>query len=245
MKSFALVCLLAVGAVAQKNDTQHACWKKSHPRGAGKPIDACAPGLVLDAGLCYKPCQANYTGVGPVCWENCPPGWDDTGATCMIPEKIISANNSACPWYDECGEGLAKGCSNCPPNQGYHDDGCTCRRPMQSFDKKSYGRGVGVPMVCKPDEQEQAGLCYPLCPNGSVGDGPVCWDPCPASNPVHCAGTMCGVPGFNCSQEVKDDLNSILQTEVACSTPDDQQKCVADIGKDAKQFYMDGICSGP
>lgn len=28
-----------------------------------------APESVLDAGLCYKPCNAGFTGVGPVCWE--------------------------------------------------------------------------------------------------------------------------------------------------------------------------------
>eukprot|EP01064_Diplonema_japonicum_P003755 TRINITY_DN12444_c2_g1_i1.p1 TRINITY_DN12444_c2_g1~~TRINITY_DN12444_c2_g1_i1.p1 ORF type:complete len:264 (+),score=80.41 TRINITY_DN12444_c2_g1_i1:57-794(+) len=245
MKTFVIAASMLLTVAAQQNNTQHACWKKSHPRGVGKPLDACAPGLVKDAALCYVPCQANYTGDGPVCWENCPPGWHNTGATCMIPEKIISANNTACPWYDECGLTFAKGCSTCPPNEGYHNDGCTCRRPMKSFAKKSYGRGVGKPMVCKPDEQEQGALCYKLCPNGSIGDGPVCWDPCPATNPVHCAGTMCGVPGFDCSEEVKNDLGDLLKDIVACSTPDNLKACLDDIAKTAKTFAMDGICPGP
>ncbi len=40
----------------------------------------CAPGLETDAGLCYKPCKAGYTGVGPVCWSQTPQGWRDDGA---------------------------------------------------------------------------------------------------------------------------------------------------------------------
>jgi len=35
-----------------------------------------------DAGLCYTPCKANYTGVGPVCWAGCPANWSQCGAAC-------------------------------------------------------------------------------------------------------------------------------------------------------------------
>jgi len=37
-----------------------------------------------DAGLCYKPCSAGYTGVGPVCWGGCPSGWTQCGAACGV-----------------------------------------------------------------------------------------------------------------------------------------------------------------
>jgi hypothetical protein len=32
-----------------------------------------------DAGLCYRGCDAGYTGVGPVCWKKPPQGWVDCG----------------------------------------------------------------------------------------------------------------------------------------------------------------------
>jgi hypothetical protein len=33
----------------------------------------------MDAGLCYRGCDAGYQGVGPVCWKKPPPGWVDCG----------------------------------------------------------------------------------------------------------------------------------------------------------------------
>ena len=35
-----------------------------------------------DAGLCYKRCDPGMTGVGPVCWQDCPSGWANCGAGC-------------------------------------------------------------------------------------------------------------------------------------------------------------------
>ena len=54
---------------------------------------SCEPGMVEDGGLCYPPCDAGYTGAGPLCWSNytsigvgvlkgCPAGWDDAGLIC-------------------------------------------------------------------------------------------------------------------------------------------------------------------
>jgi hypothetical protein len=45
---------------------------------------------------------------------------------------------------------------------------------------KSEGRGVGVPMGCGPDEEQDGALCYPKCDAGYDGVGPVCWQACPA-----------------------------------------------------------------
>jgi len=46
--------------------------------------------------------------------------------------------------------------------------------------KKSYGRGVGtVPTDCSSTQDKDAGLCYPKCPAGYKGVGPVCWQSCP------------------------------------------------------------------
>ncbi|HEX9944871.1 MAG TPA: hypothetical protein VGG03_22910 [Thermoanaerobaculia bacterium] len=44
------------------------------------------------------------------------------------------------------------------------------------INKPSYGRGVGVvPTDCGPGREYDAGLCYPLCPPGYTGVGPMCW----------------------------------------------------------------------
>lgn len=46
--------------------------KRSYGRGAGTLMHCAAATPVEDAGLCYKACGVNDTGVGPVCWQACP-----------------------------------------------------------------------------------------------------------------------------------------------------------------------------
>jgi hypothetical protein len=51
--------------------------------------------------------------------------------------------------------------------------------------RRSYGRGVGVPVsACPKGKEKDAGLCYPTCEDmgkeGWKGVGPVCWQPCPS-----------------------------------------------------------------
>lgn len=69
----------------------------------------------------------------------------------------------------KCGE-------KCKP--GYINDGCTCRRPPKVIAKKSYGRGVGKPMICARNQEQNGALCYRKCRSGYVGVGPVCWSTC-------------------------------------------------------------------
>jgi hypothetical protein len=162
--------------------------KPSYGRGAGTVPKNCDAGKENDAGLCYPVCRAGYHGVGPVCWESCPSGYHDDGATCRRDARIISANNSSCPWYDKCGLTLKKGCSTCPA--GYHNDGCTCRIDANIYGKKSYGRGAGtVPKNCGTGKEYDAGLCYPSCRTGYHGVGPVCWGNCPSG--YHDDGATC------------------------------------------------------
>ena len=52
----------------------------------------CAAGKEEDAGLCYPPCQAGYHGVGPVCWQNCPPGLTPCGAGCANSDVSCGTN---------------------------------------------------------------------------------------------------------------------------------------------------------
>jgi hypothetical protein len=152
--------------------------KPSYFRGVGNVPDQCGAGRELDAGLCYPDCAAGYHGVGPVCWGTCPPGYNDDGLTCRRDAHIIGADNSNCPWYDECGLTFARGCSTCPP--GYANDGCTCRIDADIFVKPNYGRGVGtVPDQCGANQDYDAGLCYPTCNAGYHGVGPYCWGTCP------------------------------------------------------------------
>lgn len=76
------------------------CTKPSENRGAGLIPNACAGGKQMDAGLCYDNCKAKFNGVGPVCWQQCPPSAPtDCGAGCaasqsecvqVITEQVVS-----------------------------------------------------------------------------------------------------------------------------------------------------------
>jgi hypothetical protein len=57
---------------------------------------------------------------------------------------------------------------------------------------ESYGRGVGIPMICGPDEEQDGALCYPRCEAGYTGVGPVCWQNCPAN--YRDDGAFCAKP---------------------------------------------------
>ncbi len=58
---------------------------------------------------------------------------------------------------------------------------------------ESYGRGAGTfPNQCGPNEEYDAGLCYPKCKPGYKGVGPVCWASCPSG--FRDDGAFCAKP---------------------------------------------------
>lgn len=64
-------------ALGYNNGVDLSCAKKVI-LGASKSM-SCDGGLHFDNELCYPPCKAGYYGVGPVCWQNTPPGWNSCG----------------------------------------------------------------------------------------------------------------------------------------------------------------------
>jgi len=139
------------------------CYRDSYGRGAGVGVSYCNETTDdKDGSLCYPKCEDGFVGNGPVCWEKCKPEFTDRGMYCNIDLDIIS-KGCCCDFDDAC-------CNICPKN--YTDDGCTCRRPPKSYSKKYYGRGAGTVLSCKPDEELNGLLCYPLCRDGYGGNGP-------------------------------------------------------------------------
>lgn len=47
----------------------------------------CQTGLEEQAGLCYKPCNKGYRGIGPVCWAPGPKNWVDCGMGMAVDTK--------------------------------------------------------------------------------------------------------------------------------------------------------------
>jgi len=163
------------------DNKEYVCYKKSYGRGAGTVLTGCNEGMEKNGALCYPQCDEGYYGVGPVCWESCESkgdGWVSSGIYCKQGATQM-ADTSDCPWSNKCGLGWwsGKGCSKCP--EGYDNKGCMCS-PKKEL-KKSYGRGVGEPMICEAGLEKDGALCYEPCNFGYDGVGPVCWFQCEMS----------------------------------------------------------------
>jgi hypothetical protein len=162
----------------------------SYGRGAGIPM-TCGSDEEQDGALCYPQCEAGYSGVGPVCWQQCPDNLRDDGAFCAKPEPYgrgvgyvlwdrskCESEHGACEqngalWYPVCQTGYHNvGCCICSPDcpEGMTDVGVSCT-------KQSYGRTAGVPLhACSEGYERDGALCYPQCKAGFKGVGPVCWE---------------------------------------------------------------------
>ena len=82
-------CVCTPNCPPGQTDIGVSCAKRSYSRGVGVPVSTCPSNKEKDGLLCYNQCRSGFHGVGPVCWQNCPPGMVDCGAGC-------AANKSAC-----------------------------------------------------------------------------------------------------------------------------------------------------
>ncbi|KAG2448394.1 hypothetical protein HYH02_006286 [Chlamydomonas schloesseri] len=172
-------------------------------RGVGRPISTCPPGTVRDPNglLCYPPCRAGFTAVGPVCWQSsCPAGFGTTLVDCPKPAAYGRGSGYAWRFGDALNlKGAMSRCTRDNPSTGCEQSGaiiypkcragyrpfgccvCTPQCPDGMVDsgvsclKQSYPNGAGFPLGCAPGEELSGGLCYPRCKAGFVGVGPVCW----------------------------------------------------------------------
>ena len=93
-------CICSPSCPEGFTDTGATCVKTSYGRSAGTIPNGCAAGQQNDAGLCYKNCNAGYSGIGPVCWGNCPgnmpngcgAGCANTAAACTnkVTDQVLS-----------------------------------------------------------------------------------------------------------------------------------------------------------
>ena len=136
-----------------------------------------------------------------------------------LAEHAVPDKTTSC-WKSAYGRGVGKPVHYCkaplevnellcytPCKEGYTGVGPVCWRNQDN--KKgsiSYGRGVGVPMECSPDEEEDAALCYPPCNHGWKGIEPVCWQPCTG---MYECGALCTQTGDECSDWVKKTITDI------------------------------------
>ena len=211
---------MAIGPVTSDGDDVLAgCWKQAYGRGVGRVISTCPSDKEKDGALCYPLCRDGYNGVGPVCWQNCPDEFRDDGAYCYKPKsygrgagsihKCENCEKWGALWYPKCKASFHNvACCVCSPDcpSGMTDIGISCQ-------KHSYGRTAGTPLICKPEEEEDAALCYDPCNSGYNGVGPVCWEDCP-ENTTEC-GALCLAQGETCSQDILTDVKLVMEAAVA------------------------------
>ena len=96
-------------------------------------------------------CRPGYVEEGSLCYKPCKSGYKGVVTRC----------------YEKCPAGMV-------------DDGLTCRAPIETKAKESYGRTAGKAMGCDATQDEDAGLCYNKCGSGYLGIGPNCYRDCPS-----------------------------------------------------------------
>jgi len=163
---------------------------------AGLCYKKCPEGYTGVAFVCWQNCPENYRDDGAYCFK--PDGTYGRGAgygdqkTCEK-EETAKANKDkkegetkvtvTCEkpenlpgwllWYPKCKDGYYPSTVNiCSPKcpDGMADIGISCT-------KRTSNRGAGVILHACPEGMEKDGaLCYPLCPKGFHGVGPVCWE---------------------------------------------------------------------
>ena len=82
-----------------------------------------------------------------------------------------------------------------------------------SCQKDSYGRTAGKPLGCTSDMEYDAGLCYPPCPEGAEGVGPVCWGHCPEGT-SSCGGVLCLDDDTKCTHQIIGTFKDIYKTVI-------------------------------
>jgi hypothetical protein len=210
------------------------CWRRSYGRGVGKVLSTCPQGKEKIGALCYTPCEAGYSRQGTFdCQQECTEGFRDDGLFCRMPEygrtagypwKFGDALNDS-GMFSRCQRDWGAGkCEKyglivypkCKP--GYGTFGCCICRPSPTPDCWALGYNggfdlscavyikLGDPTVlqCKPEEEQDAGLCYTPCADGFDGVGPVCWQQCDTDQ-TNC-GAGCANSGSECAFAVAEQV---------------------------------------
>ncbi len=170
----------------------------------------------------------NKSGIG------CRPGYVEEGWLCYKPCK---------PGY----KGIVTRCfENCPA--GTVDDGVTCRAPIETKAKTSYGRTAGKPMGCGADQDADAGLCYNKCGSDYHGIGPYCYRDCPSGfrdDGLYCSKPKAYGRGAGYPWKIGDKAGSLDGARARCKKDHSQgcEKHGAIIYPKCKEgFHAEGCC---
>merc|ERR1712190_382680 len=104
---------------------------------------------------CYDNCRSGYSVWGLFCTKECPSGKYNENGLCYSHCRSGYVGNGPVCW------------ATC--HSGEVDDGAFCRIPEESHLRGSYGRGVGVPLICPAGHEQIALDCYEWCGHDHTG----------------------------------------------------------------------------
>jgi hypothetical protein len=107
--------------------------------------------------------------------------------------------------------------------------------------KRTTVRGAGVISSECPGGEKSGGLCYPRCPPGYAGVGPVCWMRCSGEMPVEC-GAGCARSQEACAQAIADQVLTSAEMAVVVALMDWGSAIAR--GLDVANSFRLPICGG-
>jgi hypothetical protein len=135
--------------------------------------DACAAGLVCEAGACrcIPDCSGVECGGGDGCGGRCDSGWCPAGHVCDDGDCVCvpDCGGAACGDGDGCG-GSCDG--DCPPNERCRSDGCEC--PGPHYRRVATGRclpSCGTLLDSLGLYDNHGGCCSTGCRSGLITGG--------------------------------------------------------------------------
>ena len=153
-------------------------------------------------------CPSGYfKGFADRCYYNCGPGWNNDGDFCSRPASSISyANGMFCPTGYEALSDFAFGRCYQRCEEGWHSTYEFCQLDYLSLTKNSYVVAPSL-MGCNTGWDYDAGLCYPKCPSGLFGLGPVCWTRCGS---MYDCGAGCATTQSVCEETITEQVVSTV-----------------------------------
>lgn len=193
-------------------NTGASCGRSADTISAPSKLADCPPGYRNMGLTCYR---GPSTRSKPRSWcrGECPSGYTNNGCTCGRGASTLGASHMVCPAGYHRSSITARCIVDCPA--GYTNTGETCFRGavVENMDNMTCGpserrvlaRCLPKDSTCGPGREEQAGLCYDNCKPGFHGEGPVCWQTCPAATPVGCA-LGCATSSEKCALTAVDQV---------------------------------------
>ncbi len=201
------------------------CGRGADTYGAPSKLASCPSGYTNMGFSCYMGPSTYGKGCTTIFKKySCGAGYTDDGCFCGRGASSLGPSSLTC------GTGYHKSSitERCVVDcrDGYTNTGETCFKSASTLgmdsmtcnagETRSGARCYPTGSTCGAGHEEDAGLCYPTCPAGFHGEGPVCWQNCDAGM-VSC-GAGCATTSAQCGMVVGAEVLSSLTVAANIAT---------------------------